>query len=153
MAVDRLRDNPIIILDTNALFIPFIFKINIDSELRRLFGDYQLIIPTCVRQEILKIKDREKYGAMAFELANRKPGPKWYLELEKKILDEHITTDHNNDFNDISNSTDQEILVIAKAINGIVVTNDRAFLKTLHSNGITTISTRGKKYLKINSIY
>ena len=48
MAVDRIRNYPIIILDTNALFIPFEFRINLDSELKRLFGVYEIIIPTCV---------------------------------------------------------------------------------------------------------
>ena len=81
MAIDRLRNNKIIILDTNALFVPFKFKLNLDSELKRLFGDYQIIIPSCVLNELKRLSTREKFGAIAYELAQSKSAPGWYIEL------------------------------------------------------------------------
>jgi rRNA-processing protein FCF1 len=143
MAVDRIRNHPIIIFDTNALFIPFEFRINLDSELKRLFGDYEIIIPNCVMKEIQRLSNTQRFGKMALSLVKKIAQPNWYPEFEDKLLNELSTGPQKYDENPIDN----QILEIAKAINGIVLTNDRAFLKTLTANNVKTISLRKKKYL------
>ena len=148
MAVDRLRDYPVIILDSNALFMPFQFKLNLDSELTRLLGEYQVIIPSCVISEIRRLESKEKFGSSALKLALSKPQPNWYQEFEAKLSEEPNTIRTPSGFS----QTDREIIKIAKAISGIVVTSDRSLLEQLHANGITTISLRARKYLRLNSI-
>ncbi|MBA3043927.1 twitching motility protein PilT, partial [archaeon] len=41
----------IVILDSNALLMVFQFRINIESELSRLLGKYEIVIPTTVKNE------------------------------------------------------------------------------------------------------
>ena len=145
MAVDRLRNNPIIIFDTNALFIPFEFKININFELDRIVGSYQIIIPTCVLSELKRLSKTERYGKLALELALKNPQPAWYPPVEEKLLkkpNRHIAPLKYDD-----NPVDNQILEIADELNGIVVTNDRTFLKILKKNNIRTISMRKKRFL------
>ncbi|WP_455391685.1 type II toxin-antitoxin system VapC family toxin [[Eubacterium] cellulosolvens] len=149
MAVDRLRNNTIIILDSNALFLPFQFKLNLDSELTRLFGDYEIIIPSCVLSELQRLRSTEKFGMMALKLAKSKPQPDWYMNLEPEIVSAHELGDSYPGLN----KTDSTIIIIAKAISGIVVTCDKILLQHLHEAGVQSVSLRGKKYLKLNSLY
>jgi rRNA-processing protein FCF1 len=149
MAIDRLWDNPIIILDTNALFLPFQFKLNLDSELIRIFGTYELVIPSCILSEVQRIQSTEKFGNLALKLARSKPIPDWYSNLEAEILAEKETSDPFPGLN----KTDSNIIRIAVAISGIVVTCDKVLLRHLHDHGVQTISLRQKKYLKLNSLH
>ena len=149
MAIDRLRDNPIIILDTNALFLPFQFKLNLDSELIRIFGAYELVIPRCVLSEIQRLQSTEKFGPLALKLAQSKPIPDWYSTLETELLGGRETSEPFPGLN----KTDSTIITIAKAISGIVVTCDKVLLRHLHEQGVQTISLRQKKYLKLNSLH
>ena len=41
-----------IVLDANALLMPFQFNIHIDQELRRLFGDIPVVVPSSVLGEL-----------------------------------------------------------------------------------------------------
>ena len=153
MAIDRVRDHPIIvILDTNALFVPFKFKINLDSELCRLFGEYEIIIPSCVFQEAKRLQGTEKFGSKAFALAQSKVPPDWYKEFEAELFskksEDETKIQHRETYNE--NYVDNKILQIAKALDGIVITNDKAFLKRLNEVGIRTILLRSRKYLKLN---
>jgi rRNA-processing protein FCF1 len=149
MAVNRIRDHTIIVLDTNAFFIPFKFKINLDIELKRLFGMYQIIVPTCVKLELEKIANSQKFGNMALELANTKINPDWYLDFESKLRENQKIKRSFDDDNPI----DDEILKIAKELNGIILTNDKEFLKKLKAKNIQSISLRSKKYLKLNPLH
>jgi rRNA-processing protein FCF1 len=148
MATDRLRDSPVIILDTNALFMPFQFKLNLDSQLEELLGDYQIIIPHCVFNELRRLEKTEKFGTFALRLAGKKTPPEWYLTFEKEFIAKLEL--ENTKSGDIT--IDTELLRIAMALNGIVLTNDRELQKTLRAHGLRTISLRARKYLKLNSI-
>ena len=150
MATDRLWDSQPVILDTNALFLPFQFKLNLDSELNRLLGDYQIIIPRCIYRELHRLKDKEKFGHFALKLAKKKKPPVWYQTFEKEFLIKLERERKNRGLDRIS--IDTELLQIAKAVNGIVLTNDSGLLKDLKDLGLQTISLRAKKYLKLNTI-
>ena len=133
--------------------MPFQFRINLDSELKRLLGEYELIIPSCVTRELTGLRCDEKIGAKALALARSKPAPEWYLELESKLFPGQTNSKPKEDTGAPGGSqVDNEILQIAKSINAIVVTNDRAFLKLLRSHGVRTISMRGKKYLQLDQV-
>ena len=149
MAVDRLRDHTIVILDTNALYMPFQFKLNLDSELSRLLGVYEIIIPTCVLSEASSLERHEKFGKPALKLALSKIQPRWYKDLEAELDTKQDSELGSTGDRGIS-SVDRVILTIALAIKGIVVTNDKIFLKELKAHGVRTISLKGRKYLKFN---
>ena len=134
--------------------MPFQFKLNLDSELIRLFGDYQLIVPSCVLSEVRKLQSSEKFGASALKLALKKPAPAWYKTFETQLLHarnkpKEIKDEKNGRIKE--SEVDDEILQIAKALNGIVVTNDKTLMRKLQAHGVSTISLRGGKYLKLNS--
>jgi len=135
MAVDRLRDHTIVILDTNALYMPFQFKLNLDSELSRLLGVYEIIIPTCVLSEARSLEPHEKFGKPALKLALSKVQPKWYLDFEAE-LDATRDPEHDSTDDRGISSVDRVILTIALAIKGIVVTNDKISLKEGKAQGV-----------------
>ena len=149
MAINRLRNNTIIILDSNALFMPFQFNLNLDSEFSRLFGDYEIIIPQCIISELRGLARTEKFGSSALQLALNKSQPHWYSDFESELNSRLDDTPELPE----KNKTDQLLIKIAKEINGIVVTNDKALLSQLYAEGIRTISLYGKKYLKLNEQY
>jgi rRNA-processing protein FCF1 len=126
--------------------MPFQFKLNLDSELMRLLGDYELIIPTCVLSEARGLANSEKFGKSALKLALSKTQPDWFQEIEPEIPD----IDSNKSEPSTTFEVDKRILDIAIKLNAIVVTNDKEFLKQLKAAGVQTISLRGRKYLKLN---
>lgn len=126
--------------------MPFQFKLNLDSELLRLLGGYEIIIPSSVLTEVHTLSHHEKFGSEALKLARSKPSPAWYQNLEAKLLGFNDREKKNNK----KLTVDDELILIAKKLNGIVVTNDKVLLKKLHDLGVRTISMRAKKYLKLN---
>ena len=149
MAVNRIRIDPIIILDANALFLPFQFKLNLDSELKRLLGVYELIIPTCVFSELYGLSTSQKYGTLALSLAKKISQPEWYLAFETELLKQHNNVFDTKD----AIKTDSIILRLAKALSAIVVTSDKLLLKLLRDSSIRTITLRARKYLVLNEKY
>jgi rRNA-processing protein FCF1 len=126
--------------------MPFQFKLNLDSELLRLLGEFEIIIPSCVLNEVHTLSHHEKFGSEALKLARSKPSPPWYKILEANLLE----ANHGEKKNNNKLTVDAELILIAKKLNGIVVTNDKVLLKKLHDMGVRTISMRAKKYLKLN---
>ncbi|UCH89144.1 MAG: twitching motility protein PilT [Thermoplasmata archaeon] len=128
MAADRIRNNKVI-LDTNALLMPFQFKLNLDSELTRLLGQYEIIIPSSVIAELEN-------------LYREKQKPRWIksaLSLAKKYQIEHV-----------NGSGDDAICKAAQESNAIVVTNDKALKKRLKSRGVRTIWLKSKTHLVLD---
>lgn len=124
MAIDRLRNNEVI-LDSNALMMPFQFNLNLESELRRLLGSYEIIIPSTVIKELemLAEEDLNARSALSFSKSFRIV----YVEGE----------------------TDDSILQLAKKTNAIVVTNDRGLRARLRSERIKTVYLRSRSHLVI----
>jgi rRNA-processing protein FCF1 len=128
MAADWSR-NITVILDANALLMPFQFNINLDSELTRLLGSYKVIIPTSVIDELNR-------------LASSGEPPAWIkpaLSLAQKYEKEPV-----------SGLGDEAIFTLACKYKAIVVTNDRILRSRLRSNGLKTISLRGRTHLVID---
>ena len=149
MAVNRIRSDPIIVLDANALFLPFQFKLNLDSELKRLLGTYELVIPTCVFSELYGLSTSQKFGTLALSLAKKISQPEWYLAFEVELLKQHENVFDTKD----TSKTDSIILRLAKALSAIVVTSDKLLLKLLRKSDIQTITLRARKYLVLNEKY
>lgn len=128
MAVDRLRHIKVI-LDTNAILMPFQFKLNLDSELTRLLGQYEIIIPNTVIEELENISssaNSPKEISAALALAGR-------FNIEQVI-----------------NKGDNAIFELAMRYKAIVLTNDKLLKKRLHDNGLKTISLKSKTHLVLD---
>jgi rRNA-processing protein FCF1 len=118
-----------VILDTNALLMPFQFKLNIDSELTRLLGQYEIIIPSSVTDELKRLERSDKrtaYIKPALILAN------------------------NFEIRPTTELGDRAVFLMAVELQAIVVTNDKELKNRLHSEGIQTISLKSKTHLVLD---
>jgi rRNA-processing protein FCF1 len=131
MASDRLRsnrDDKIVILDSNALMMLFEFSINLEDELTRLLGKFQIIIPNPIFDEI---KYLSKHGK-----GKKKFIAKPTLDIIKKYK-----------IVDVEGNADDSVLILAKKLNGIVLTNDREIRKRAKEASLHNIFLRGKNQL------
>ena len=110
-----------IILDANALLMPFQFKLNLDRELRRLFGEIPIFVPSSVLGELANTTD--KNGRAALMLARR------YNIVETELRG------------------DDAVLAIAEERSAAVVTNDRELIGRLKHRGVPVIRLRAERYL------
>ena len=110
-----------VILDTNALLMVFQFRINIEKELERLLGSYEILIPSAVIAELCGICSQEARAAMS--LAAR------YTEMDSEGIG------------------DDAILDAAKAMQAVLVSNDKGLIKRARESGLAVIRLRQRKYL------
>src|SRR5436190_23562297 len=61
----------IVLLDTNALLMPFQFRVNLETELTRLMGSADIAIPRPVRIELELLAERDRNAHAALRLAAR----------------------------------------------------------------------------------
>jgi hypothetical protein len=113
----------IVILDSNALLMVFQFTINLESELNRILGSYEIVVPTTVKNELKTLKDKHAKIALSFS-------------------EKYRTIRANG-------NTDDSILELAEKEKGIVVTNDRILKKRLREKNIRVVFLRSKTHLVI----
>jgi uncharacterized protein len=135
MASDRLRGNSaskIVVFDSSAILILFEYSINLEQELIRLLGSYEIVVPSKIVEElkILCEKGKGKKKKLA------KPALK-LVENYKIVIDK-------------SEKADDAVLNIAKKLNGVVFSNDKELKKRAKKEKIKTIFMRNKKYLMIS---
>lgn len=126
-----------VILDTNFLFIPLKFKVDIFSELERLYG----IKPTCLitqatlrELEFLKI-DANPSFLKEILFAER-------IAQKCKIVEIQMKN---------GEKVDEHILRYAQETHFSVATNDSELKKKLRKKGISIIYLKQKTYLEIES--
>ncbi len=112
-----------VVLDTNALLMPFEFKMNLDLELANLFGEFEAYVPGPVIGE-LKRSD-SKHAQVALKLAGK------YKRYET------------------STQGDAGVLEVAKALGAMVVTNDYILRRKMRQEGIRAVFLRSRKRLVI----
>lgn len=112
-----------VVLDTNALLMPFEFKMNLDLELANLFGEFEAYVPGPVIGE-LKRSD-SKYAQVALKLAGK------YIRYET------------------STQGDAGVLEVAKALGAMVVTNDYILRRKMRQEGVRAVFLRSRKRLVI----
>ncbi|BAA30824.1 PIN domain-containing protein [Pyrococcus horikoshii] len=131
----------LVIPDTNFLFIPGQFGVDIISELSRILDvKYQIAIPNVVIDEINtiiregKVKGRDLLAArIALKIAER--FPKIYI----------------GEF--LSKSTDELLYEYAITHDNVIIcTNDRTLRKRLREAGVPVIFLRQKKKLEIEGM-
>lgn len=117
-----------VVLDTNALLMPFQFKINLDSELERLLGSFEGIVPSSVLDELKRTKPaRLAKAAMALASKYR------IFETEEK--------------------GDAAILSVAERLRAVVVTNDRQLGSKLKALRLPVVSLRSRARLVLSGSF
>jgi hypothetical protein len=116
-----------VLLDTNALLAVFQFKLNLEKELERLLGKYEILVPIPVLQELKNIKTR--YAKLALRFASRYKKINSIYRVDKALLE----------------------LAKQKRKTIVVLTNDKALRQKLRANKIPIIFLKARKYLELES--
>jgi len=105
--------------------LPFQFRINLDAQLARLLGAYDVFVPSSVIRELGRVarRDRKAKGALA-------------LAAKYAVYDTTKTGDAG-------------VVAAAEALQAYVVTNDRGLLTVLQARGIPRIRMRSKSHLAL----
>ena len=134
MASNRLREDrngKTVILDSSAVMMLFEFSIDLEDELTRLLGKFRIIVPSPIVEELKLLSEKGK--------GKKKLIAKPSLELIKKY--EIVNAEGNGD---------DAVLMLAKKLNGIVITNDRELRKRVKESSLQTIYLRGKSRLVLD---
>lgn len=110
-----------VVLDANALLMPFQFRMNLDKEISRLLGEIRVMVPSSVVDELSRLQTREAKAALA--LAGK-------YELVETGLD-----------------GDDGVLDVAVRNEAAVVTNDRELMSRLKEAGLPVVRLRSERYL------
>ena len=121
------RDGAITVLvDANALFLPFQQGIRLDEEVERLVGPARLVVPASVRGELDRLVERGIEGASAARaLSGRYP-----------------TVDSRG-------RGDSAVLDCARRLHAWVVTADRELRRRLVATGVSVLFPRDRNRLDI----
>ena len=103
------------------MMMPFQFKLNLDRELKRLFGELPVFVPSSVIGELARSIDPKAKAALA--LARKYPIAETDLSGDDAVID------------------------MAEKRSAAVVTNDRELIVRLREKKIPVIRLRGERYL------
>ena len=117
-----------VVLDANALLMPFQFGINLDAELRRLVGECEMLVPSSVLEELDNAKPADLARA-AKALASR---------CRVVAVDE---------------KGDEAVIATALRKKAMVVTNDRALIGELKKRRVPVICLRSRSHLVLIGNY
>lgn len=113
----------LVVLDANALMMPFQFRVNLDAELVRLVGQPDIAVPSSVVAELEVLAERDRKARAALRLARR-----------FRAIETH-------------GSADDALLDLGQSRKAIVVTNDQPLLDRLRAAGIPRIFLRSRSHL------
>ena len=113
-----------VVLDANALMMPFQFKLNLDKELKRLLGEVPVFVPSSVLDELSHLETREAKAALA--LARK------YQSVETSM------------------SGDAGVIDVAQRKEAAVVTNDRELINRLVELRLPVLRLRSGRYLALS---
>ncbi len=117
-----------VVLDTNALMMPFQFRLNLDAELERLLGPFEGIVPSSVLEELERTKP-ERTARAARALASKYR----VFETEEK--------------------GDAAILSVAQELRAAVVTNDKRLGSKLRALKLPVIYLRSRAHLVLSGSF
>jgi len=121
-----------VILDSNFLFVPFQFQIDVLKELENLVGKFEPVVLSTTVEEMKKIADGKSEKTRRQALSALKIAERCTLiEVER----------------DVGEMYDDVVLRKAKELACSVATNDRDLRKRLRRAGIPTIYLRQRKKL------
>mgnify|MGYP001145166749 CR=1 FL=1 len=104
-----------IVVDTNGLLAPFKHRFNIDSQLKDIFGSYEIIVPKPLIGELEKMAKTNIHARGALKLARSR-------KVQKTRA-----------------SGDASVLELAKKQEAFILTNDKALIARAKKQGIRII--------------
>ncbi len=107
-----------VVLDANALMMPFEYHLNLDLEIKKILGDVHIFVPSCILGELERLSRRRWEAKAALQLAEK------------------------YDIINVEKLGDKGVLEAAKKLNAYVVTNDRALVKILKKEGLKVLSMK-----------
>jgi len=113
-----------VVLDTNALLMPFEIGINLDLALQELLGDARIVVPGPLVGELKHLD--HKYAKAAISLARKY---------------EIIPTEHTGD---------DAVVELAYFTKGYVLTNDKELRRRLRKERVPIILLRSGTHLEID---
>ena len=114
-----------VVLDTNALLMPFEIRNNLDLALRELLGDARIVVPGPLVGELKHLDHRFAKAAIA---------------LARKY--EIIPTEYTGD---------DSVVELAFKTGGYVLTNDKELRRRLRKEGVPIIFLRSGTHLAIDT--
>lgn len=121
-----------VVADTNALLMPFERRVRIETELERLLGPYEVVVPEVCLQELARIAAQEK-GA-------RRDNAKMALSLAARFQSAPG-----------EGRPDEVVLRIAKERKAHLFTNDAALVKRALKADVPVIRMRGLSHLIVET--
>ena len=118
-------DLPIVLLDTNAMLMPFQMGMDLEGEVVRVMGRCRIVVPQVAVAELRAMGSSLRDGAAALKFAER-------FEVMETV-----------------GLGDDAIVDLAIRTGGIVVTGDRGLIKRLHAAGLRVLRPRQKKRLEL----
>lgn len=118
----------LVLLDANALLMPFQFRVNLEAELQRLLGTADISVPKPVIVELELLSERDRDAKAALQLASR------YRVIAA------------------TGSADDALLDLGAAHRAVVVTNDQPLLDRLKAAGIPRIFLRSRNHLVVEGL-
>ncbi len=115
---------PLILLDTNALMMPFQFSLNLEDELVRLLGEHRAVVPSSVIRELERLSSTHSTAKAALQFAAR-----------FRVID-------------VEGVGDDALLALAQAEGAAVLTNDRDLRRRLRKANLPVIYLRGRSRLE-----
>lgn len=113
-----------VVLDTNALLLPFLDGIDLEERLLELLGPVRLVVPESVRHELEGLQRGTGATAAAARAAGR--------FLARCIIE---ATDLPGD---------DGLLDVARRMRAVVLTNDRRLQAEARRSGLAVVAPRGK---------
>jgi len=114
-----------VVLDTNALLMPFEMKMNLDLALQDLLGEVRIVVPGPLVGELKHLD--HKYAKAAIALARKY---------------EIIPTEYTGD---------NAVVELAAKTGGYVLTNDKELRRRLRKEAVPIIMLRSGSHLVIDS--
>ena len=121
-----------VLLDANALLLPFETGVRIEPELERLFGRYEVVVPESVMTELAKIAAEAK-GARA-------SNARMALSLAARYS--YVAN---------TGTGDGAVLSAAKNQGAFLFTNDRVLLKRAIAEGVGVVRLKGGGHLIVET--
>ena len=114
-----------VVLDTNALLMPFEIRINLDLALQNLLGEARIVVP----------------GPLVGELKH----------LDHKFARAAITLARKYEIIPTKSSGDNSVIELALQTGGYVLTNDKELRRRLRKEGVPIILLRSGTHLEIDT--
>ena len=117
-----------VILDTNALMMPFQFGVDPEAEVSRIFGTARIVIPSSILGELRRLAEKKPEARAALRYAER------FEVMETEM------------------SGDDSVVGMAVRLDAAVVTNDSGLRRRLRAKGITVLYMREKNRLAVDGV-